>query len=69
MEKEIKANEKNRKKASRHQRRSGSKKKTKRNRFGQMEDKRKTKSQLIRELVELRQPVGELEGLKYDICY
>ncbi len=61
MEKEIKANEKNRKKAS--------KKKIKENQFGQIEDKRKTKSQLIRELVELRQPVGELEGLKYDICY
>ena len=35
-EKEIKANEKNRKKASKHQRRSGSKKKTKRNRFEKM---------------------------------
>ncbi len=40
-EKKIKANAKNRKKASKHQRRSGSKKKTKRNRFGQLEDKRK----------------------------
>ena len=38
-EKEIKANAKNRKKASKHQRRSGSKKKTKRNRLGQLEDK------------------------------
>ena len=42
-EKEIKANEKNRKKASTHQRRNESKKKIKRNRFRQMEDKRKTK--------------------------
>ncbi|MEA3358254.1 MAG: hypothetical protein U9R17_02435 [Thermodesulfobacteriota bacterium] len=63
-EKKIKANEKNRKKASKHQRRNGSKKKTKRNRFGQMENKRKTKSQLIRELVELRQQVGELQASK-----
>ena len=31
-----------------------------------MEDKRKTKSQLIRELVELRQQVGELEASKIE---
>jgi hypothetical protein len=40
-EKKIKANAKNRKKASKHQRRGGSKKKTKINRFGQLEDKRR----------------------------
>ena len=61
---EIKASEKNRKKVNTHLRRNGSKKKIKSNRFGQMEDKRKTKSQLIRELVELRQQVGELEASK-----
>ena len=37
--------------------------------FGQIECKRKTRSQLIRELVKLHQQVGELEALKYDICY
>jgi len=42
-EKETKANAKNRKKASKPQRRSGSKKKTKRNRLGQLEDKRRAK--------------------------
>ena len=42
-EKRIKENAKNRKKASKQQRRSGSKKKTKRNRFGRLEDKRKAK--------------------------
>jgi len=31
-----------------------------------MEDKRKTKSHLIRELVELRQQVGELEASKIE---
>ena len=41
-------------------------KKIKWNWFGQMEDKRKTKSQLIRELVELRQQVGELEASKIE---
>ena len=35
------------------------KKKTKWNRFGQTKDKRKTKNQLIRELVELYQKLGE----------
>jgi hypothetical protein len=44
-------------------------KEIKENQFGQIEDKRKTKSQLIKELVELRQQVGELEALKYGICY
>ena len=41
--KKIKVNAKNRKKASKHQRRSASKEKTKINRFGQLEDKRKVK--------------------------
>lgn len=31
-----------------------------------MEDKRKTKSQLLRELVELRQQIGELEASKIE---
>ena len=42
-EKKIKVNAKYRKKVSKHQRRSVSKKKTKRNRFGQWEDKREAK--------------------------
>jgi hypothetical protein len=31
-----------------------------------MEDKRKTKSQLMRQLVEMRQPVGKLEASKIE---
>ena len=65
-EKEIKADEKNRKKVSKHQRRSGSKKKTKRNRFGKVEDKRNTKSQIIRGLVESHQQFDELEASKIE---
>ena len=42
-EKRIKADVKNRKKASTQQRRNGSKKKTKRNRFGKMRNKCKAK--------------------------